>query len=153
MSMGECMRKGLLVKMPPDLQKAHNSLTIAEAKLEIAKKEFNANIFEGAFINAYTTMFHSARALLFKDGIKERSHYCLFLYILEKYRDKIEMKYLNELNSLRMIRHKVMYGDDEEVTIREVEEAEAESAIKIAEGFLSTVRKIITAGCSPIPKA
>ena len=88
-------------------------------------------------------MFHSARALLFRDGFKERSHYCIYIYISEKYAGRIGMKYLNELNSMRMIRHKVMYGDEEEVRIREVEETEAESSIKIAKGFLAEIKKLL----------
>ncbi len=139
----DCMRKGLLRPMPPDMRKAENSLRISGMKLEAAKKELGYGLFEGAFITAYTSMFHAARALLFRDGFKERSHYCIFLYVSEKYRGKIEMKYINELNSLRMIRHKVMYGDEDEVRMREVEEEEAKSSVKMAEGFLESVRKII----------
>ncbi|MCX6768997.1 MAG: HEPN domain-containing protein [Candidatus Micrarchaeota archaeon] len=140
----DCIRKGLIRKMPPDLQKAQNSIRIAEMKLSSAKEQSKAGFHESAFITAYTSMFHSARALLSRDGFKERSHYCIYIYISEKYAGRIGMKYLNELNSMRMIRHKVMYGDEEEVRIREVEETEAESSIRIAEGFLGEVKKLLS---------
>lgn len=46
------------------------------------------------------------------------------------------------MNNLRTIRHKIIYGDDE-VNIREIQETEAHSAIKIAEGLLEAVKKLI----------
>ncbi len=38
-----------------------------------------------ATIALYNAFFHTARALLFRDGIKERSHFCVARYIEEKY--------------------------------------------------------------------
>lgn len=139
MNIEECLEKGLLAKAEADAPKAKSSLEVARHKLEIAKKEMEHEIFEGAIINAYTSMFHSARALLFADGYKERSHYALWVYANEKYSDKIEKKYLNELNSLRLTRHSLMYGLEEEETQGEG----AKSAIESAEGFLLAVRGII----------
>lgn len=143
MSLESCFERGQLRKIKPDVKKAQNSIRIAQAKLETAKKQLTAEIFDGAFITAYTIMFHVARALLFKDGYKERSHYCLYRYIAERYKYKLEAKYINELNSLRLIRHSVLYGDEENLTIREVQQSEAESSIKTAEGFLQAVKKIL----------
>lgn len=139
----ECLKKGLLKKIEPNKKKAENSIRLAELKLETAKKEFDAGIFDGAFISTYTAMFHAGRALLFKDGYKERSHYCIYRYIADNYNDKIETRYIEELNSFRTIRHSIMYGDEEEVTPREVIEEEADSAIKVAKGFLEVVKKLL----------
>jgi uncharacterized protein (UPF0332 family) len=85
-------------------------------------------------------MFHSARALLFKDGYKERSHYAVYVYISEKYSNKIERAYINELNSMRLQRHELMYGFKKS---QETQEVEAESAINVAKGFLESIKKII----------
>ncbi len=85
-------------------------------------------------------MFHAARALLFKDGHKERSHYALCIYVKERYGTKIEMKYIHELNTLRMQRHDIMYGLEERPEIMEIE---TESAISVATGFLGAVKKLL----------
>ena len=82
--------KGLLKKDKPDIKKAKKSIEIAYHKLDIAKRTFNVKIYEVSIVNAYASMFHAARALLFKDGVKEKSHYGLFIYIKEKYIDKID---------------------------------------------------------------
>ncbi|MFH1221850.1 MAG: HEPN domain-containing protein [Candidatus Micrarchaeota archaeon] len=129
-------------KIPSDRKRALNSLKMAEHKLERAKADLGNNCYEDSLINAYTSMFHSARALLFRDGYKEKNHYGLCMYIREKYHGLLEMRYINELNTLRTIRHKIIYGD-EDVNIREVQEAETKSAIELAAGFLNAVKKLI----------
>ena len=136
------IRSGQLIKTAPDLKKAEKSLALAENKLENAKEEIDAGIYDNALVSAYTAMFHTARALLFKDGFKERNHYVLYEYLKEKYKDKVGMKYINELNILRTMRHKIIYGD-EGVNIKEIKEAEAQDAIEVARGFLDSVSKII----------
>lgn len=136
----DCFEKGLLKKIPIDLQKASNSLSIAAKKLEDAKTASDAHLFDLSLIASYTVMFHASRALLFKDGIKERSHYCVCLYIKEKYRGLIEEKYLHELDVLRDQRHRTLYGD-EDVILKEVQETECQNALLLCEGFLKTVKK------------
>ena len=138
----EWIEKGLLIQSMPDPQKAESSLRLAGAKIKTAGKEFEAGIYSSAFLSAYTAMFHSARAILFRDGFKERNHYALYLYLRERYIKKLGLAYVNELNNFRTIRHKVIYGDDELHT-REVQEAEAESAIRVATEFLGAIRKLL----------
>ncbi|MBI5046457.1 HEPN domain-containing protein [Candidatus Micrarchaeota archaeon] len=142
MTLQDCFVKGQLKKSPSDIGKAKSSLKIAENKLNAASIQIENSLYDWAFIAAYTSMFHSARALLFKDGIKERSHFCLFLYVKETYRGKIEAKYLHELDILREQRHAIFYGD-EDVHVKEVRKVEAESAVSTARGFLEVVKKLI----------
>jgi uncharacterized protein (UPF0332 family) len=141
-SLDDCFRDGLLRKTSPDMNKARASLKLADSNAEDSKIHLGNRLYKWALIAAYASMFHSARALLFKDGIKERSHFCLCAYVSETYRGRIEAKYLNELNILREQRHRIFYGD-EEVAEKSVEEAEAESAVSIARGFLGEVKKIV----------
>jgi uncharacterized protein (UPF0332 family) len=129
----------MLRKGPVDSNKALLALEIAGKNLEDAKKQVDAGLFRWAFIAAYTSMFHAGRALLYRDGVKERSHYCIYIYLKEKYSEKIEAKYFNELNLLREQRHRTMYGDNE-VRVRDVENEEAEDAIKTAGEFLKIIR-------------
>lgn len=140
MNIEDCLEQGLLAKTRPDLQKAVSSVEMAKHKLELAEAEFDHRLFESALISAYTAMFHSARALLFRDGFKERSHFALYVYVSEKYGRKIERKYLTELNSLRLQRHDLMYGLEKN---REAEESNADTAIKLADGFFLAVQKIL----------
>jgi len=139
MNIEECFEKGLLKKEKPDIEKSHKSIEIAKHKLGIAKKLFGLSIFEETITNSYSVMFHSARSLLFKEGIKEKSHYGLFVYLKENYSDKLEKRFINELNALRLERHEINYGLEKP----EIKVSEAEQVIKIAEDFISAVEKIL----------
>ncbi|MFW6120162.1 MAG: HEPN domain-containing protein, partial [Petrotogales bacterium] len=112
MNTEECYKKRMLRNIPPDLEKAKRSLEIAEKKLKTAKNAFEKELYGPTIIYGYTSMFHSSRALLYKDGVQEKSHICLVLYIKENYSKKIPPYLINSLNSFRKERHETLYGLD-----------------------------------------
>lgn len=81
-------------------------------------------------------MFHCARALLFQDGIKERSHECIPLYLKANYPELISDA--NTLDAYRRFRHRALYGLDSSVN-----EKDAIAAIHAAEKLLSKISTII----------
>lgn len=81
-------------------------------------------------------MFHAARAILFKDGIKEHSHVCIPIYLKDAY-PELE-SYANVLDTYRIYREKVAYGLDIEVL-----EIEASNAIENAGEFVKIMRSVI----------
>lgn len=139
LSLDECFAQGLLRKDEPDIEKAKRSILVAKHKLENARAVFDAKIYEDAIVDAYSAMFHAARALLFRDGVKERGHYAVYVYIKTNYADKLEARFINELNTLRAERHALSY-ELEPLGVREVE---AESAIAVAAGFIRAVEKLM----------
>ncbi|MFH1592856.1 MAG: HEPN domain-containing protein [Candidatus Woesearchaeota archaeon] len=139
MDIKECIEGGLLKKDSPSLEKARKSIKISEIKLEKAKKLINLKVLDMASVNLYSSMFHSSRALLFRDGFKEKSHYALYVYIREKYSDKIEPKFLNELNMLRLERHEIFYGFEEV----ESDEKDIQKLIVLIEEYIDVIRKLL----------
>ena len=85
-------------------------------------------------------MFHSARALLYKDGVQEKSHICVVIYLREKYSHKIPPYLIQSLDNLRRERHENLYGLE-----FIVEEKDAEIGIKDAEQFIKIVKEILLA--------
>ena len=77
MQLNACFRKRLLRRERPDVEKSRRSIEVAQAKLNAAEKAFSHGLLDATVVLAYTTMFHAARAILFKDGIIEKSHVCL----------------------------------------------------------------------------
>jgi uncharacterized protein (UPF0332 family) len=136
-NIANCLEKQLLSKIEPDLRKANKSIIAAQRKLSLAEAELKNELYEGCFISAYSSMFHTARALLFRDGFKEKSHYAVYIYLAEKYSGKIQEKYINEFNNMRTDRHNLMYGLDEQ----ETGEKEASETIKLVKEFLEEVKK------------
>jgi len=134
----DCFRFRLLRKINPDKEKTKRSLEISDIKLEEARKALNLKIFEYVILGSYMAMFHSARALLYKDGIQEKSHFALFIYLKEKYKDQIPINILNLLNIHRTERHEAMYGLEYRPT-----EEDALTAVEDAKIFVKEVKKAI----------
>ncbi len=139
MNIEECFAKGLLRKEMPDREKSKKSLIISERKLAKAEKLQALGIFEDALVNCYASMFHAGRAILFRDGIREKSHFGVWVYLNEKYSSMLERRFLNELNALRLERHEISYGLDEAAITGEA----SGDALLLAKGFLKAVKKLL----------
>ena len=110
MNIKECLERGYLRKDNPDIEKANQSLKIAENKFDESLKSFEAELFESTIVFSYMAMFHSARALLFKDGFIEKSHIAVISFLKEKYEQSIGKQLIYEFNTVRMARHDSLYG-------------------------------------------
>jgi len=141
LTLRECFASRKLRRIRPDRLKAQKSLEAAVTKLERAKSLLRDGHNDAALLYAYSCMFGAGRAVLYKDGIQEKSHYCLAKYLEEKYarEGKIDSDTITLLNAFREERHAIMYGF-EEVKVRE---EEAREAITTAEKFIQTARKLI----------
>lgn len=139
MSVKECLEKGLLKEDKPDRNKAQRSVQKAAKKAEKAAKLLKAGFPEEALVTAYSSMFHAARAVLFKDGFKERSHYAVYVYLKEKCGGKIEKRFLVYLDYLRQERHDVVYSLEEPG----VREEEVRESISMAREFMEAVKKLL----------
>jgi len=134
----ECFEKGLLVKARIGRETIKSTLNLARHCLERASGNFEIKYYDVTFTLAYQAMLHTARALVFKDNVKERSHICVVLYLKEKYRENPSAtKYLNILDSYRISRHEVVYRGGY------VSREEASGAIKDAEDFLKLACEIL----------
>ena len=85
-------------------------------------------------------MFHAARSLLFRDGFREKSHYCLARYLEEKYVDtgKMERIIVDLLDRFRELRHEDLY----ELDFFAVKE-DADEAVQNAERIIAAIRKLL----------
>ena len=121
--------------------KAGKSLETAEIKFKEAMELLQANFFGARIITAYASMFHSARGLLYKDGIQEKSHYCAIAYVKENYVRKgiVSVELITVMNSFREERHDIMYGFAREKAKRQ----EAEAAVENAEKMIKAIKKLI----------
>jgi len=138
MNLEECFEKRLLRKIKPDYEKAKRSIEVAEDKLKKARDALDKGFLDACLVYGYTSMFHSARSLLYKDGIQEKSHACIILYLKEKYSDKIPYYLIQSLDSFRKERHEALYGLDFEISKKDVS-----LAIKDAEQFIEVVKSLL----------
>lgn len=127
-----------LQKTDPDIDKCKKSLEMSRQQLVKANSIFKMHIYDVAVTVGYNALFHSARALLFKDGYKDRSHWGIVEYLRLKYEDKLTEQVIKKLDTFRLLRHSITYGLESEDN-RE----EAEELLKFAEKFLEAVEKLI----------
>lgn len=132
----DCFKFRLLREVRPDKEKSKRSLEIARKSLSEAEEVLKLGIFDFVILKSYMAMFHAARALLYRDGIQEKSHYAIFIYLKEKYSGKIPLHVLNFLNIHRIERHESMYGLD-----YKPEKQDALVAIEDAKVFVDDIEK------------
>lgn len=107
----DCIEKGLLRKIPASEDNAVRSLNKAESWLNEAEKSFQNEAYDSSVLSSYLAMFHSARAILFLDGYREKSHACVARYLEEQYVNKknLEKRWVELLDHHREIRHEDQY--------------------------------------------
>lgn len=136
MKMAECFQKGMLKRTSPDMENALRSLELSRSNIEDAIENMSIHRYRVVAISSYSSMFHAARAILFRDGIKERSHECIPVYIKEKYPELETLA--NILDSYRRFRHDAIYGLD-----FAIDEKEAKAALNSAKEILEKIKFFI----------
>lgn len=137
----ECIEKGLLKRIPPSEENCERSLNKAKKWLEEAEKSFENKIYQSSVLSSYLAMFHSARAILFRDGYREKSHYCVARCLEEKYvkTGKLERKWVELFDYYREMRHNNQYDLSFFVS-----EKEAKNSLNSAKDFLERMKKLIS---------
>lgn len=138
MNVKDCFDKRLLRKISSDENKKEASIRISESKFQKAKELYESEFYSESLLSIYTSLFHISRALLYKKGIQEKSHYAVYVYLKEKYSQEIEKELLNFYNQLRENRHEILYGFEEDIS-----KEEAEEALVSAENFINEIKNIL----------
>jgi uncharacterized protein (UPF0332 family) len=123
----------------PSRIKSDQSLFQAADWLSEAGKNLEAEALRSAVSSAYLAVFHSARAVLFRDGVREKSHYCIGLY-LQKYVEKgvLEEEWPMLFDRIRSIRHSDQYSFMSKPT-----EDEVLAGIDLAKRFIERMKRLL----------
>ncbi|MEA3458217.1 MAG: HEPN domain-containing protein [Candidatus Thermoplasmatota archaeon] len=125
-------------KVMPSSDKGLHSFEKADDWINESKKNLNASAFGSCISSSYMAMFHSSRAILFRDGVREKSHFCIARY-LEKYveNDLLEEDWVFLLDRIRDVRHMDQYGIEHFAT-----DEEAISTFKSAKSFVKRMKQL-----------
>jgi len=138
MTLEDCYAKGKIQKGQVDEAKVEGSIRISSEFIQKAEKVMEVEQYDVSMLMSYNSMFHSARALLFRDGMIERSHACLILYLKDKYSDNPELlSNLNTLDLYRATRHNIQYRGSV------CTETDATEALKDAKELLGLIKGIL----------
>lgn len=139
MNYKECFKRGLLREVEPSDEKSKESVQQAEEWLNEARINCESGAFKSAFSSAYLSVFHVSRAVLFRDGVREKSHYCIGAY-LEKYVEnrELEEEWVLLFDRMRSARHADHYSFYSHHTSEEIE-----SHINTAEEFIERIKILL----------
>ena len=123
--------------MPPSREKALESVSKAKTFLKEGEDNLSDGRLNSAVVMAYLALFDAEKALLYKEGWREKSHACVVSYLREKH-EEIPKKVMDSLEYYKNIRHSVQY---------ELEfffsEKDAEEMIVFAKDFIKLVEKLV----------
>ncbi len=133
-----CVERGLLRRIAPSKEKAlqcikKSSELLEEARACLENGQLNATVLAG-----YTALLNAERAVLFRDGWRERSHECTIRYLEKNYGREITPDVITLLERYKTSRHDTQY----DVTYSP-DEMEAASLLEFTEEFIKTARGII----------
>lgn len=134
-----CIEKKRLYKSDGAQALAAKELKSATEDLEDAKFSLSKKRHKWATIQAYYSMFHAARALLYSKGYRERSHFCVVAGIEHLFAEEglLDMKWVRALQNAMSLREDADYAD-------EYSKEGADASIHNAEGFLREAEKILS---------
>ena len=73
----KCLENKKIVPFAKGKNLVRKEVSIARSDLSDAKAGYENERYKWSTIQAYYAMFHAARALIYSQGYREKSHYCL----------------------------------------------------------------------------
>ncbi len=137
MSHQNCFDRGLLRKAQIQAEETGNQLKIAEDYIRKAGLVLGKDTCDISFLTAYISIFHSARALLYSRGYKERSHFCLFEFVRAEFEDAEIARLAEVAQNYREARHLIQYEGSA------CSESMAKEAITDAKAFLKAAKRFV----------
>ena len=136
-SFDQCVAEGMLRKIPPSARQAEEQLKKAEALLSEAKRALEEDLPNSAVMAAYSAALDAARAVLFAEGWREKSHACVARYLEAKHQKELG-EAIELFDEYRDKRHKTMYSGDYYPSAEE-----AGRMVEFAESFVEKMAALL----------
>jgi len=137
MDLNEALQKGFLAKESIDPRLTIKELKEAEYDLIKAQESLQQKDFKWAIVKAYYSMFHAARAVLFRLGYREKRHFVVPIVLEELSKQgKLESEYVTDLNA-------ALYGREEADYHYGYSEDTAKQSVEMAENFLKRMKQLV----------
>jgi uncharacterized protein (UPF0332 family) len=133
----DCLRSGAIRSYSATKEEVVKELGQSDTDLVRAKETMQAGDYKWSTIQAYYSMFHAARAVLFSNGYREKSHKCI-LFFLESLVDdgRLEPHFAREFKSAMFLREEADY----EATYAE---QSALDTVENASAFIGRMKKLL----------
>lgn len=110
----ECLRRKRIWEFSRGKSLVEKELRTAEKDLDDGKEGLEREKYKWSTVQAYYSMFHSARALLYAKNYREKSHYCLIAALRALYVDKklLPGSLIESLQNGKKLREQADYYDE-----------------------------------------
>ncbi len=134
----KCLEKSKIKTFPKGRKLVLKELKVAQKDWRSAKQSLKDKNYKWSTIQAYYSMFHVARALLYNKGYREKSHYCLVVAIRELYVNKglLNYSFVEALQLGKTLRENADYHED-------FSQSGAEKMVSKAKEFFRKAKKIL----------
>ncbi len=137
----QCLENKKIIAFAKGKNLVRKEISVAQSDLFDAKAGYENERYKWSTIQAYYAMFHAARALIYSEGYREKSHYCLAVALRALFVDKNTMDaqlvrdFLNAMN----LREAADYESD-------FSQAGAKAVIASADKFIERAIAILGLG-------
>ena len=134
----DCVEEGKLVKVGAQPDLVEKEVKAAEFDLKSAAKSLKENNPKWATVQAYYSMFHSAKALVLSKGYREKSHFCLSIALKALFVEEnlLEAMHYERFRDCMNLRQDADYG-------MIYSDRSAAEVVNWASEFLSEARRIL----------
>jgi uncharacterized protein (UPF0332 family) len=136
-----CLRDGRIIRVTPSVPMIEKELDAAQFDLETAEGSLSRDDAKWASVQAYYSMFHSAKALVLWKGYREKNHWCLLIALRELLvrTGELDEELADDLELSMGVRHGADYALEYDMTT-------ANRVVVKAEGMLEATRALLTRG-------
>jgi len=132
-----CVERGKIIAFRKGPSLAGKELNSAADDLLASKDSFEKGTYKWATIQAYYSMFHTGRGLIYAKQYREKSHYCLVIALEHLYveRGDLDKAFIESLMMGKEMRESADYRSS-------FSREGADNLIRAAEDFLSIAKKL-----------
>lgn len=133
----DCLKRRKITEFDGAKGLFDKELSSAKTDLLSAKNSLKDHGFKWSIVQSYYSMFHSARALVYSRGYRERSHYCLIIAVRTLFVQEglVSHKLIEALQLGKTLRENADYYGDFSAEA-------AQQMIKDAEEFLKVAKEL-----------
>ena len=106
----QCLEEKKLVKIEIQMDLVGKEIQASQFDLASAEKSLKEGNPKWATVQAYYSMFHTAKALVYRKGYREKSHVCLSIALRALYEDVVDAKHFERFRDCMNLRQDADYG-------------------------------------------
>lgn len=134
----DCLKRGKIKEFSKAKSLIPKEFDSAKSDLKTAQDSIKQENYKWATIQAYYSMFHTARALIYSRGYREKSHYCLIvalrtLFVAEKL---LDVRLVEAMQTAKTLRENADYAS-------EFSKSSAKALVEKAQLFLKKSEEIL----------